>query len=57
MKRVCAWCGRELDQSERRTGLQVTHGICQACRDKFFAKALAKEAGSLPTQPTDRITY
>jgi len=49
MKRVCAWCGRELDQSERREGLQVTHGVCQVCRGRFFASPKAKEADSRST--------
>ena len=30
MKRVCAWCGRALDQPERREDLRVTHGVCTA---------------------------
>lgn len=50
MKRLCAWCGRELDQSERREGLQVTHGVCPDCRRRFFASTKAKEADSRSTQ-------
>jgi DNA-directed RNA polymerase subunit RPC12/RpoP len=50
MKRVCAWCGRELDQSERRENMQVTHGVCPICRRRFFTKALAKETDSPPIQ-------
>lgn len=46
MKRVCAWCGRELDQSERFEDAQVTHGVCQDCRRRFFDSARAKEASS-----------
>ena len=44
MKRVCAWCGRELEQPERREDLQVTHGVCLECRGRFFATTKAKEA-------------
>jgi hypothetical protein len=47
MKRVCAWCGQELDQAERREGLPVTHGVCPVCRHKFFS--LEKEADCRPT--------
>ena len=50
MKRVCAWCGRELDQSECREDVQVTHGICQVCRRRFFASAKAKEGYSRSTR-------
>jgi hypothetical protein len=50
MKRVCASCRRELDQSECREDMQVTHGVCPICRCKFFAKTSAKEADSPPTQ-------
>jgi AhpD family alkylhydroperoxidase len=46
MKRVCAWCGRELDQPERSDGGQVTHGVCQGCRCKFFASAKLREVDS-----------
>jgi len=44
MKRLCAWCGRELDQSEAGTDSRVTHGVCQTCRRRFFASMKEKEA-------------
>ena len=50
MKRVCAWCGRALDQPKRREDLRVTHGVCQDCRSRFFASRKAKEAESEPTR-------
>lgn len=49
MKRVCAWCGRELDQPERPKDLQVTHGVCQDCRTRFFASSKAPKADSRST--------
>ena len=49
MKRVCAWCGREMDQPERREDLQVTHGVCQACRCRFFTSSKATKADSQST--------
>jgi hypothetical protein len=48
MKRVCAWCGWELNPSEARDEEQVTHGLCADCRSKFFASAKAKKAPSAP---------
>ncbi|HLN32236.1 MAG TPA: hypothetical protein VK395_31195 [Gemmataceae bacterium] len=44
MKRLCAWCGRELNQSEPREDARVSHGVCQVCRRRFFASAKEKEA-------------
>ncbi len=33
MRRVCAWCGRELDGHSPLAGegYPVTHGICETC--------------------------
>ena len=45
MKRVCAWCGRALEQLGRRDEVQVTHGVCQDCRSRFFASSKATKAG------------
>jgi hypothetical protein len=50
MKRVCAWCGQKLDQVERREQHQVTHGLCRACRRKFFTSAKMKGANPGSTQ-------
>jgi hypothetical protein len=36
MKRMCAWCGQELDQVERRDNQPLTHGLCPACRRRVF---------------------
>ena len=52
MKRMCAWCGRELDQSEHREKVPVSHGVGKVCRQKFFTSASAKEADSRST-PAD----
>jgi hypothetical protein len=49
MKRMCAWCGRELDQSRRREDVPVTHGVCKICRGIFFASARATETDSWST--------
>ena len=36
MKRVCAWCNKEMGYKEG-DGIpeQITHGICQTCKDKM----------------------
>lgn len=40
MKIICAWCSKEItvhtSQSEA-SGFEVSHGICEACREHFFA--------------------
>ncbi len=36
MKRVCAWCGRGLDQTDVKGGARVTHGVCRRCRGIVF---------------------
>lgn len=35
--RVCSWCGAEI--SPGRPGGPISHGICEACRDKVLASA------------------
>jgi len=47
MKRMCAWCGRELDQVERRENQPLTHGLCSECRRRFFAVAEDRDAPSV----------
>jgi len=46
MNRIYAWCGRELDQAERRDDLPVTHGLCPACRLRVFAVRKEEKAPS-----------
>ena len=45
--RVCAWCKKDLGQSDEFQG--TSHGICQDCKDKMMAD-LAKQAPQ--TNPT-----
>jgi hypothetical protein len=47
MKRMCAWCGRELDQVERRDNQPLTHGLCPECRRQFFPVATDQDTASL----------
>jgi hypothetical protein len=55
MNRVCAWCGRRLNQSAHLKTLQVTHGLCVDCRQRFFAPAKTKEAVP-PPPPKNPLT-
>ena len=38
MKRVCAWCGKELGsiEAQKHPANAVTHGICLSCRDNLI---------------------
>ena len=37
---VCAWCdtNKQLTKHLQLIGCKVSHGICEACRDKFFGE-------------------
>jgi PAS domain-containing protein len=37
VRRVCAWCGVELGSGGKSRGGVITHGICEACRQRFFS--------------------
>jgi CheY-like chemotaxis protein len=56
MLRACAWCGRELGQSEPFEDLHVTHGICPVCCGIFFPLAQANEYAPSSTQADTRKT-
>ena len=38
MRRVCAWCGKEMDAEEAAGGAAppITHGICDPCSDALW---------------------
>ncbi len=46
MKRICAWCNKELPpaSTENNTGELISHGICDACEDSL-SSAPRKTAG------------
>jgi len=44
MKRVCAWCNGGLEDADRLENREVTHGLCQECRLRYFSSAKGKEA-------------
>jgi len=50
MKRVCAWCGRELDHDDGREDVPVTHGLCPPCRLRFFHTSRPPDAPSREAQ-------
>jgi len=37
MKRICAWCSKEILPESVMEEEGVTHGICESCRDYFFS--------------------
>ena len=37
MKRICAWCGKSLNETEPPDTSNVTHGLCEQCRKSVFA--------------------
>jgi hypothetical protein len=51
MKRMCAWCGRELDQVERCENQPLTHGLCPAGRRRYFAVAEDGDVSPLTLPP------
>jgi nucleotide-binding universal stress UspA family protein len=45
MKRICAWCSRELE-SGRNDNLEVTHGLCPDCRYRHFSSSRSTDVDS-----------
>jgi hypothetical protein len=40
VKNICAWCKTELEDlavDDNSSNYQITHGICQSCREYFFS--------------------
>jgi len=44
MKRVCAWCGREMEPGQGGQNAPITHGICLSC----MRRVLNERSSSLP---------
>lgn len=38
-KVVCAWCKKEMGEKEGLKEGEVSHGICENCREKHFPKS------------------
>lgn len=38
MKRLCAWCGKDLDPSIPSEVSKTTHGICVSCANELILK-------------------
>lgn len=36
---VCAWCQKEMGKKEGLKEGQISHGICENCREKHFPKS------------------
>jgi len=35
MKRVCAWCGKDMGEREPLEDKSITHGMCEDCYKKM----------------------
>jgi hypothetical protein len=44
MKRICAWCGADLDDLQAHDRQTLTHGLCVDCRSRFFPARRGKDA-------------
>ncbi|HEX7586553.1 MAG TPA: hypothetical protein VF390_02890 [Patescibacteria group bacterium] len=44
IKRICAWCNKELGEKEAE-GEGATHGICPECAEKNFGKEMPIKKG------------
>ena len=47
MNRICAWCGKSLDEKAFAEDLQITHGLCEPCRKAVFVSSRAGESVSV----------
>lgn len=47
MNRICAWCGKSLDEKAFAENLQITHGLCETCRKTVFRSIKALESESM----------
>ena len=54
MKRICAWCGKSLNEVESPDAPQITHGLCEGCRKSVFASKSSNEANDLATKGPTR---
>lgn len=50
MKRVCAWCGKDMGEKPPYGGpggkfdKEVTHGMCDECSEKAYGKRPKRDA-------------
>ena len=50
MKRLCGWCGQELDPKQTGDHDGITHGVCSACRQMFFPLQNPEKLDSEPLE-------
>ena len=50
MKKLCAWCGKELGEIEPYDNKEITHGICRECKDKEYDKLFKHRESELKAQ-------
>lgn len=39
IKKVCAWCGKLLENLPDQTAMPISHGICLSCAEGFLLKS------------------
>lgn len=49
MKRVCAWCGKHLGEKTPVKDNQITHSICNQCKEKELDKDALRQNGMVAT--------
>ena len=54
---VCAWCGMGLGEKEPREDQTVSHGICDDCRERHFAKLVGEGEIVMKNRPVTKEYY
>ncbi|MBA7647306.1 hypothetical protein ES703_55078 [subsurface metagenome] len=54
MRKICAWCGKDLGEIEGHGQKGTTHGICDECKEKELAK-VRKYHARHPRHPQIKI--
>ncbi len=42
MKRVCAWCGKDMGEEKPIENTEITHGICRECMAELESERCLK---------------
>lgn len=56
MKAICAWCSKSLGHRPPLSNRDTTHGICVACRHRFFAQYIPASGEGHPGLPRPHAT-
>lgn len=57
MKRICAWCGKTMNNAESPDTGKVTHGLCEECRKSVLVEPRRGEesAGATTNEPANGL--